>query len=96
MTPEPTQRRAPWYGLVTDSGKPDNHFIREGAILELAQDCVLGHDAVLADNALIWSRHFMDVYEASQHDGDCTNQAHTCARCMCDEAMEESRRAHGE
>ena len=66
--------------LVSDSGKPDGHFIREAAILDLARDCLLGHDSHQAENAVAWARRLMNGHEGEEHSGDCTRQPWTCAR----------------
>jgi hypothetical protein len=93
--PAPTGARDPWPTLVTNSALPDEHYVREAAILGLAMDCVLGRDSFEAENAIAWSRRLMDEYEHSEHDGDCTKQAHTCSRCLCDEALSQAREEFG-
>jgi hypothetical protein len=78
--------------LVTDSSLPMEHFIREAAITWLAKETLLGQDSRSAENALAAARRFMDEYEHSEHFGDCTKQPQSCQRCICDEALAETRR----
>lgn len=80
--------------LVTDSSLPDKHFVREAAIALLARDVLLGHDSESAENAIAWARYFVDGWENSEHDGDCIKRAHTCSRCMIDEAKREAQEVH--
>lgn len=75
----------PWQ-LVTDSSLPHTHFVREAAILILAEDALLGEDSRSAENAVAWSRKLMDDHEDAEHYGDCVKQAITCLRCLCDDA----------
>ena len=89
--PQPSR---PVWQLVTDSGLPYEHFVREAAIALLARDALLGHDSKDAENALVWSRHIMDKHENAEHNGDCVSQCCTCIRCMCDEAKREARELH--
>lgn len=82
--------------LVTHSGKPDAHFMREGAIALCAADTLLCHDSHSVENAVEWSRALFDKYEFSEHDGDCTNQPQTCARCLVDGFKDQAEREHDE
>ena len=85
MTPADRQPDRPM--LVTNSGLPEAHFVREAAIAWLAFDALLGHDSHMAENALAWARALMDAHQHEAHDGDCTNQPMTCLRCLCDDAI---------
>ena len=36
---------------------------------------------------LAWAREVFDRYRDAEHSGDCTKQAHTCGRCLVEDAL---------
>ena len=75
---------------------PTNKEIRETAVLLLAADSALC-DGQKAEDALIWARNWAkSVDENPIHEGDCTNQPHTCSLCVLEEMEEKARKMWNE
>lgn len=70
--------------------------IRESAVLLLASDLAFEHPD--AESALAWARRIENsvdndpLWADGKHCGDCTQQPHTCSRCLL-ESYEDVARA---
>jgi hypothetical protein len=48
--------------------------------------------AYSVDARMMWVRALLDLEKNPEHDGDCTNQCHTCVRCYVEMQREEARK----
>lgn len=80
--------------MYDDTEKLGDRARHDAAILWLAMDSVIGDELDL-DYAVAHTKrwvYYMDndpqsPWADGQHSGDCTQTAHTCARCMYENAL---------
>lgn len=72
---------------------------RDAAVLLIATDSVLWDNQAVEDAVAYAERIAASVdtdpmWANGRHDGDCTQQPQTCARCLLDEYIEEARKRY--
>lgn len=60
-------------------------FRDEVAAMLLARDEAEYHlEQPIPDSLIVWGRHCIATGKDAKHSGDCTNESHSCARCITD------------